>query len=121
MNKLNKLTTVFMPAIISLTLSASCSIAGDMRNTGAIGQSAEALYGIQLKQDTIAINVKSNGCTKAEHFDVQLSAEHDQQALLIVRNKPDRCRKMPKIIRVELRLPTATKSHYRLVNSLQAG
>ena len=118
---MKKLNTLFLPAIVSLALSASCSMAGDNQTANDLSQAAEPLYGIQLKQGEIAINVKSNGCTDAAHFDVQVNAENDRQTLLIVRNKPDRCRKMPKIIRIELELPTTAENNYRLVNPMQSG
>ncbi len=117
---MKKLIPFFIPAITSLALAASCSMAGDDQTPPSLSQSAEPLYGIQLNQSKVAINVKSNGCTEAAHFDVQVSAEDSQQTLLIVRNKPDRCRKMPRIIRLELDLP-ASENGYRLVNPLQSG
>ena len=96
-------------------------MAGDKQSSRSLNQSAEPLYGIQLIQDKVVIKVKSNGCTDAAHFDVQVSAEEGQHALLFVRNKADRCRKMPRIIRLELALSASsktTKPVYRLVNPL---
>lgn len=118
---MKKFITLFAPALVSLVLSASCSIAGDKPSPPISSQSGgEALYGIQLMQDKLALRVKSNGCTEAGHFVVQVNEMFDPPTLLVVRNKPDRCRRMPRIIPLELEFP-AGDGRYQLVNVLRVG
>lgn len=115
---MKKNTPFIVTALTSLLLAASCSLAGNNQEQNYM---IETLYGIQLHKDKLTVRVKSNGCTKAEHFGVQAKAELDHHLLTVVRTKADRCRKMPRIISIELDSPTTVKNGYRLVNPLQSG
>ena len=81
----------------------------------------ETLYGIRLHTAGLEVRVKSHGCTEPEHFEVETMVSNDKNLLTVVRKKPDRCRKMPRIIHLNLEFPHTEKTLYQLVNPLQSG
>ena len=77
----------------------------------------EALYGVTFFENSIEIIVKSNGCTKAQDFRLEMLNGSDHTLLNIIRTKPDRCRKMSKPMRIILPLHTNQQNHYKINNS----
>lgn len=74
----------------------------------------EALYGININENSIVVKVYSFGCTKAKDF----SIEEQDGALSIVRAKMDRCRKMPEL--VSIRLPFHKQlNDYQVLNPIK--
>lgn len=64
----------------------------------------ESLYGVKLLDNKVAIKVKSNGCSTNDKFNLMWSA----QQLIIVREKPDNCRRMPHLVWLTFELKDAT-------------
>jgi len=61
----------------------------------------EPLYGITMINNAIKVSVKSTGCTNEEDFIIDLKLSDSGAQLAVKRTKPDRCRRMPKIITIE--------------------
>jgi len=95
----------------------------------------ETLYGIQLGQKNLTVQVRSNGCTRSEHFEIKVNnsaldieAGAVEQALsnevkgtpqvTIERLKADRCRRMPFVSKVSLPMPLLDGS-FQLMNPLK--
>ena len=76
----------------------------------------EPLYGIEFLKNAVKVSVKSTGCTKPEHFTIKTHEKEEATQLEIIRNKPDRCRAMPKIISLELELVNENRKPYELIN-----
>lgn len=76
----------------------------------------EKLYGLYIKNDQIHFKVISFGCTGAEDFTVQYrdSAGAQTNGVEIVRQKTDRCRRMPTQLWLSLPLDNATSQVYIL-------
>lgn len=122
---------VTLPAlVIALLTSVGCqqvSGFGPKTETGSgIGPlNLEPLYGIAVLEDRVIFKVKSNGCTKPEHFDVTLEQQRERNnefaELRIRRTIPDRCRRKPKVIEVSKTLDYSEKAPrlpIKLINSL---
>lgn len=62
----------------------------------------EVLHAIDFHQDTIGITVIGSGCTLAEHFDIQTGFANGKCQVSIYRTRPDRCRRMPMPVTLEL-------------------
>ena len=77
----------------------------------------EALYGVSFLQNSIEVNVKSNGCTKAQDFRLDILKGEDRTLINVVRIEPDRCRRMSKLMSIGLPLHTKQQVHYKINNS----
>lgn len=66
--------------------------------------SIEPLYGIQLQAQHTTIQVKSFGCTRASHFESKLLDKKNYYQLTLLRTTKDRCKRMPKIISLDIDL-----------------
>lgn len=97
----------FMVALCSL--SACYVVAND--DNGEL----EQLYGVSFEKQLV-VQVKSTGCTKAEHFDVKVEQKGEHNVLSIMRIRPDRCRAMPKVIELALAFPDEAKAPFALAN-----
>lgn len=88
--------------VITFVLSVMCSSARSEK----LGQ-LELLYAIGIGADSVSIEVRSQGCTKKEHFKLGWASTVDTELapryLRVVRVVPDRCRAKPR--RVTLQLP----------------
>lgn len=63
----------------------------------------EPIYGFEVMRNKVKFVVISRGCTKREHFSLQMNAsEHGHTELTLVRNKRDLCRAKPKRVQIEL-------------------
>jgi len=82
-----------------------------------------ALYGAKLDGTSIAVDVRSSGCTDASYFSVQLEPDAaDLYRLSIKAQKQDRCRVAPYIVTVVLDLPvlaTSPAAKFLLLNKLE--
>ncbi len=96
---------------------------------------SETLYGIQLGQKNLTLQVRSHGCTRSEHFEIkvnnsilEIEAGAVTQALskeakgthqlTVVRIKADRCRRMPFASKISLPMPPLD-GPFVLMNPLQ--
>ena len=77
----------------------------------------ESLYGVSFFEKNIEIIVKSNGCTKPEDFRLDMLNGGDHTLLNIVRIKPDRCKRMPKLMAITLPFSAKQQQHYKINNS----
>ncbi|MEW8309899.1 MAG: hypothetical protein AB2650_00575 [Candidatus Thiodiazotropha taylori] len=74
----------------------------------------EPLYQIGFQSDGVTIQVRSNGCTKKDHFALYWQSGVNMTGSLailgIVRKIPDRCRAKPRLVTLTLndRIPEAT-------------
>ena len=78
----------------------------------------EPLYGLSFSENGINIMVKSNGCTKSTDFRVDVQSANQVSVLNIYRIKKDRCRKMTRVIAVNLELIAPYSGPYQLSNPL---
>ena len=113
---------------IVLGLSA-CTVQAQ-HNASKIHNRLEPLYGIQMGQDNITIQVKSNGCTRSEHFKFKINSSTTETPLqkdlktvgetelTIQRLGSDHCRRMPFLLSVKLPLPDI-QGPFKLMNPLQ--
>lgn len=76
----------------------------------------EPLYGIRFGKNNVRISVKSTGCTKPKHFMIKAHEKEGITQLEIIRNRPDRCRSMPKVILIEIELINENGKPYKLKN-----
>ena len=71
-------------------------------------EAPEPLYAIGFEADSVSIEVRSQGCTKAEHFRLDWldndSADQGTLKLRVVRTVPDRCRAKPSKIKLQISL-----------------
>lgn len=78
----------------------------------------EELFGIGFQKDSVVVQVVSNGCTKPDHFRVEVEQQgNDEVGLSVIRMAPDRCRRRSEI--VKLRLPMDVKPN-RTIHVLNA-
>jgi hypothetical protein len=81
----------------------------------------EPLYSAQFDDTYVTVEVKSNGCTQPEDFTILASGKSGEHitSLGIRRDKPDFCKAMPQLVRLQLELPpalAALKEPYWLEN-----
>jgi len=103
--------------VIILILAGALSINASAKNDRKL----ESLYSAQFTDKYVIIEVKSTGCTRPEHFSLLFDGKAgvDYSVMRIVRDKPDRCRAMPRIISLHLELPgalAALKEPYKVEN-----
>lgn len=85
--------------LIMLVLSMSGAGWADSINVNNT-QNLEPLYGVSFSNEGIEFDVKSSGCTTAEHFKLNIYTVDDLRYLRIERIKADRCRRMPNIVNI---------------------
>jgi len=105
MKKIHKISAI-------LALGGLLSFSAIAHNTATL----EPLYGLTMHQNSITVIVKSNGCTKAEHFTVDQLQASDYTQINVMRQKPDRCRAMSRLMMVTLALKDNAKDSYRINN-----
>ena len=113
-----------MGVILSMMFGLSVNVAfaehNEFNNTHNLN-SPESLYGIQMGEESVTIQVKSNGCTRREHFEIKINeiatAENGIRELTVVRLGRDRCRRMPFLLSVNLSMPDL-KGPFKLINPL---
>jgi len=98
-------------ALLSTTVQASESIKPSTDTTKTSKLPRLDLHGIETKGKQLSLQVMSNGCTKAESF--QLIWQENN--LTVQRLKPDHCRRMPHKIWLTFELPTKIKA-FRVAN-----
>ena len=112
--------------VLFVVLGLSVNVTLAQHNASKAHNTAEPLYGIEMGQETVTIQVKSNGCTRSEHFKIKitnnvtnavLKAEGEKE-LTIQRLGSDHCRRMPFLLSVKLPLPD-TQGPFKLMNPLQ--
>ena len=106
--------TLMVWVLLGLSTSASFAQHNEFKKSTAL----EPLYGIQMGEQQITIQVKSHGCTRIEHFEVKLEEGEQGAQLSIKRLGSDHCRRMPHLISISLPLPE-TKTNFQLMNPLQ--
>ena len=63
----------------------------------------EKLYGVEIRQNAISVMVQSTGCTSAKSFKLDISSDANQALQAsVIRIKPDLCRAMPRMVKVEI-------------------
>jgi hypothetical protein len=111
------------PLAIIFAIVSCKSISGE---PNVENSTLEPLYGIDISVDTVSFNVKSFGCTHAEDFVLILDSdagESGETGISILRTKRDLCRRMPKVIEIDLAidaLKIAPESQIKLKNPLVA-
>ncbi len=103
--------------VISLLTACFISLNALANNRGKL----EPLYGAQFTDKHVIIRVVSSGCTRAEDFTLHAKGKGgtDYSVIAIVRNRPDRCKAMSRLVTVHLELPgalAALKESYKLEN-----
>lgn len=96
--------------VITLCGLSACYVVAD-DESGKLEVLSGAVF-----DDQLTVQVKSNGCTKAEHFEVSSEERDGEHVLSIMRIRPDRCRAMPRVIELQLPLPENIQSPFRLEN-----
>ena len=81
----------------------------------------EPLYGAQFTDKHVIIRVVSSGCTYPQDFTIHAKGKGgtDYSVIAIVRNRPDRCRAVSRLVTVHLELPgalAALNESYKLEN-----
>lgn len=94
--------------IISLLLTSS-SLAQKNENL-------EPLYGLQLVDNQLVVQVNSNGCTVKEHFVIHKQYHEGEYQLRIIRTKKDYCRAMPKVVFLSLPIVLKATDRYNIRN-----
>lgn len=111
--------TLMVWVLLGLSTSASFAQHNEFKKSTAL----EPLYGIQMGEQQITIQVKSNGCTRSEHFEIKLneldSLNETEQSpeLTIKRLGRDHCRRMPFVKRIKLSFDT-DQDEFVLMNPL---
>ena len=95
------LITIFIT--LSLTLTMIGFAQASSKSSSPKSGTLEPLYGLSFSSGNVEILVTSNGCTKAEHFELKSKKVEGQKLITIEKIKKDRCRAMPKIITVRLK------------------
>ena len=90
---------VYLSAFVVLILGCS-SYANQTQNQPG-SNALEALHGITLNKNILILNVRSTGCTTADDFVIHLTPLNSEVQLLVERIEEDRCRRMPKVMRIE--------------------
>ena len=103
--------------VITLLLAGILSANAFASNSGKL----EPLYGAQFTDKHIIIRVVSSGCTRPENFSIHAKGKGgtDYSVIAIVRNRPDKCRAVSRLLTVHLELPgalAALKESYKLEN-----
>lgn len=90
--------------VLFIVLGLSAKVALAQHNALKTFNTAEPLYGIQMGEGKVTIQVKSNGCTRGEHFkfkitksttDLEPTAENE---LTIQRLGKDQCRDRKSVV-----------------------
>ena len=101
-----KMRQVVWLGLLSLVGCASIANTGPATgsNDGPNSGQLETLYGIDIKPDKIWFQVRSTGCTSAESFSLAVDSQGSSTRVTLLRQAPDRCRGMPRLVAVELSL-----------------
>lgn len=93
---------------IWVSLTQGCSANATQPNgVGSVAkpQQLETIYGFTPRRDSIKLLVKSHGCTQKEDFTLHIDEyETSSYVITVEREKPDRCRALPRLFPVELTL-----------------
>ena len=103
--------------ILILLLASMFSASAFTSNSGKL----EPLYGAQFTDKHVIIRVVSSGCTRPEDFTLHAKGKGgtDYSVIAILRNRPDRCKAVSRLVTVHLELPgalAALKESYKLEN-----
>ena len=102
---------------IGIILTTLVSINTNAENAAPL----EPLYSAQFDNTYVTIEVQSNGCTQPEDFTILANGKGGEafSTLGIRRDRPDTCKAMSQLVRLQLELPpalAALKEPYRLEN-----
>ena len=103
--------------VITLLLAGMFSASAFANNSGKL----EPLYGAQFTDKHVIIRVVSSGCTRPADFTLHAKGKGgtDYSVIAIVRNRPDRCKAVSRLVTMHLELPgalAALKESYKLEN-----
>lgn len=103
--------------ILTLLLAGILSSSAFASNSGKL----EPLYGAQFTDKHVIIRVVSSGCTRPEDFTLHAKGKGgtDYSVIAIVRNRPDRCKAVSRLVTMHLELPgalAALNESYKLEN-----
>lgn len=107
----------FVLIVFNLSILSGFSHVIAANDTG-IEKGSALIYGVQLHQAYVRVQVPSNGCTKASHFSLEF--ENTPSALMtVLRHQTDMCRRKTFILDVKLRLPINRQNQdFTLTNTL---
>ena len=82
----------------------------------------EKLHALALGQQTSDIVVTSTGCTRSEHFKVEINEQIQPGTIAVYRLKPDYCRRAPMPLKLTLKLevPIDTTRDWVIMNETKA-
>lgn len=81
------------------------SMSDNTKKSATVPEALEAIYGFEHTRDQVTFLVKSTGCTKTEHFDIELEkTTQAEYTITLIRHKQDMCRAMPRLYPVNLPL-----------------
>lgn len=76
--------------------------------------SAETIYGFKAKTDALEFVVTSSGCIKAKDFSLLVSKwGAEDYTVTLIRNNPDHCKAMPRLVTIQKTLNIAITSATR--------
>ncbi len=107
--------------LVSLLTACFINVNAFASNSGKL----EPLYGAQFTDKHVIIRVVSSGCTRPEDFSIHAKGKGgtDYSVIAIVRNRPDRCKAVSRLLTVHLELPgalAALKESYRIANLFES-
>ncbi|MFC3150864.1 hypothetical protein ACFOEK_07480 [Litoribrevibacter euphylliae] len=89
---------------VMIAMIAGCSTCVSAQSNAPL----EPLHAIFLERDnqSLAVHFKaiSHGCTTTQDFELTIKESNEINQLSITRLRPDRCRKMPKLVSLTKRL-----------------
>lgn len=109
--KHTSITQAFCLLVFLFLVNGCCQLNALEHQTPALtyNKRPEPIYAFEIEQDNIRFIVKSNGCTKAQHFSLLVNTpQPDVAKITLVRNKQDLCRAAPRRFPVKLRLDSAS-------------
>lgn len=93
---------IYRPIAILLTfLSTACS---GLEENNSKPTDLEVLHGMTIKGDSLALLVRTNGCTLKEHFKLSFVEKGKKAELTVIRKKPDYCRKRTSVMEIQYSL-----------------
>ena len=111
--------SVFLLLVTSLVLGACAQTRSQAPDQGNV---LAKVYAYQFRQNALWFQTVSNGCTSAQNFEVKI-VETNQRGLeaTVIQLKPDYCRAKPRLIAVEIALPStdSNATEITLINPIE--
>ena len=104
-----RIITILLSLLLSSIYIFANSYSAELDNPEA---KIATLHGFRLNKASITFTIQSNGCSRAEDFAIDYTgnkgegfSQGDGFSILIMRTKPDLCRRMPFQKNIQLPLP----------------